>query len=595
MASLSTSAVDGHNHQVVSNIREKIANNHHDELPYLIHECMNEYRDNKLDRRCYAEAIRVLKQDSRCSEMVTKMELGICPLITASPRRPPTPGYLEMLYEKACLVKRKATDHLINHHHPWKIQKYTLVLQELRRNLERHNLTPTAYFMKTAMPMTQVNAAVHTLLNAIYQPDFELYRDDRVRYQQGFVLGLRDILQNPEFSLLPALDKAAFSVHYIVMYRYTGTQLFNWQSELVDLFIREGRKSLLNYYGLDEDEADRERPFEIPLEWQFHGIDFAPKSLKARPIDLQVGKFKGHVGIDFDPSRRTRIPTVGYTWGERINLQIGTPTVQPLAVTDQTVIAPEFDYFIASLRRTSQSLLYINLQINFGEGAEKSRSDQLTKLQAKYPDALKLVMFDMDSDFYKQKVFPEVMGVEVFEQEYCRYLLDPYGPYRIPDVDVEFIRVAFRDIKTLFFPHQTDLTKNERQQFIDLFHGLLAMTYIQKYPTQYFTIVCKDGLDRAGSVNALIRDFIFLLEDMEKDPITKVYQSVFIHSLPIMTKKIAMLEERRNRYLSLLDHLSDPVVQAGLKVLLKQRFVSYGSFFVERHPNQRLIHFGGAT
>jgi hypothetical protein len=471
------------------------------------------------------------------------------------------------------------------------MQKYTLVLQELRRNLETHHLTPVTFLERAAKPMTHINAAVYTVLNAVFTPDFELYRDDRERYQQGFVQGLRGILSLPEFSGQPSQDKAAFAVHYLVLYRYTGVHLFNWQKDLVELFVREGRRSLLTYYDLDEEEADRENVLQIPLEWQFQGIDFAPKSLKARPADLQLGKFRGHAGIDFDPSGRNRIPSGGYEWGPCINLQIGTPTIQPLTWTDQTTIAPEFDQFIAALKLQSQSLLYINLQINFGEGAEKSRTDQLVKLQAKYPTTMKLVMFDMDSTFYNQKSSTMAMPIDAFTTDYMEHLFHPLSPYCIPGMEKEFVQGIFEEIKAVFFPTNAVLERSERLQFIDLFHALLALTYIQKYSAKYFTTVCKDGLDRAGSLNALMRDFIFLLEDMENDSITKLYQSVFIHAPPIMSKKIAMLAERRNRYLSVLDLLSDPDVKMRAKELVKRRFRSYGKLKVELLPNQQLNRF----
>lgn len=590
MASCSTSPIYIHDHRIVAEIREAIASENFSALPALFHTCMVEYREGKLDRQCYNAVVSHLGTHPACKAIYDKVILGISPAIEGSPDR--SSSYLENLCTMAYDTTRYLAEQIYNYNHPWKVQKYTLVLEELKNNLGKIYINPQVLKSRFGSPMTHLHADVCEIVDTIFNPKPEEYPSDRERYQIGFVQKLRTILEHPE--LLPKasvkLTPVAYVIHWLVLYRYLHVHLFEWQRQLVKKFIVEGRRVLFYRFRIDQSEADREDSLKLPLEWQYKAIEAAPKWLKARPVDLQIGKFQGHIGLGFDPGGRNNLASGGWQWGLLINIRMATPTIQPISTTDQTTIAPEFAYFIHSIKLQRETILYINLQINFSEGAEKSRTNQLKILQNQQPKTFLLAMFDMDSPFYHQKYDPTiVIPLTSFCQSFFDHLTSQCGPYQLLDLTEDMIWNLFDAIKNTLFPFHSTVTIHERKIYIDFFHALAVITLIQNNQPNYFTTVCKDGLDRAGTVNALVRVLIMLREEQDMDPLSQMINVVGIHAPPIMAKKIAMLPERRSRYLAILDLLDDPQVRERVRAMLKEKFISRGPITVTVKLEQTLL------
>lgn len=545
-------------------------------LQSLFEECMQKYQNGEVTRKTYTSCLRLIENnpDRLIQDLLLKVKDGICPLST--------PKIDSSGYSYAQSLSNYVFGLVFDYNHPWKVQKYTIVLKEMEKGLRAAGMSPTEVAHKFSNPMTPFQLAVANVVLNIFIPNNEVYYSDRERYQFGVIKELRTILNNSDFTSLEE-DPATEVLEMIARIRYTGVNVFHWSRQLVVMFIREGRKEILKWHMCSETRVEEENLLQLPLDWQLRAIDWVPKTLTAPTLALTAKRLKGHLGIDFDPSGQNNIPFVAYKWGSVTNIRMSTPTIQPLSITECTTVAPEFAYFIKSLAKKGETLFYVNLQINTHEGAEKSRTNQICALRDRYPDTLKLANLDMDSPFYSQLTI-ENQSIEDFRNSFLEELFKENSHYDLPNVAKEEIGMLFSLLENSVFHGQEILSIDERQTYIDLFYAIFILYTLRMNSINYFTIVCKDGLDRAGIIGALFRDLVMIIRDEEQD------ESHFIHmhAPTIMGKKIAMLEERRVRYLQAITLLYEPTIRERVRDRLREQFPDVPPLEVERRDDQVL-------
>lgn len=541
-------------------------------------DCMRQFQAGTLPRRTYYRALQTFieqRTDSDARDVHTKALLGLSPL---HPMDLIPKSYFSRASDKFFSLARAVTDQIRNHQHPWKEEKYTSILSAMRRELSNHNITPETIRERVSEPLNFFQTKVMEIIDAIFQENRALYATDRDRYQLGVIAPIRAILTHSEFAEQTVAgqeeDYALTVLRQIVQIRFAGVVIYEWRMDLVARFITEGRKELMKKHELKDSVAEHELPLLLPLEWQYKAIEWAPREMKARQIDLEIGKLKGHIGMDFNPSGRNNTPYIAYRWGEALVVRMGTPTIQPYALLrDYTTIAPEFAYFIQTLAMNQQKFLYINLQYNGWAGPEKSRTNQIKSLAERYPETLLLVMLDMDGEFYYQEgIHKKMEALSDFRRLFLEEISKPNGPYELLNTAPEELQTLFSLVEQGLFPHQTTLRVKEKQIYIDFFYALFTLYLFERQSPHYLSIVCKDGLDRAGILNALLRDLILIAQKKESELESRIFHIVNIHSPTIMVKKMAMLESRRVRYLQVIEMLYDPEMKERVRELLQHNF-----------------------
>lgn len=564
-----------------------------DELTLLYHEFMTKFRDGEISRKEYTAIVKLLKDKPsyEIQSLYQKVIYGV-PLVARESQSNSAPASLvDWLYSTGLNIGQKLSGQVKDYKHPWKVQKYTVVLQEMRDFLAEAGWSPETFAQKFPHPRTCFQICIDRIIQNIYELNLAHYQDDRARHQKGVVNELRIVCQLiAEFEGVYE-DPAMEVLNSIIVSRYGGVYNFNWNAELVATFIREGRRELFRQYHIDETHLEEEDMLTLPLEWQYAAIEWAPKWLKARDADLAIGRLAGHFGMGF--SGWNNIPFVALHYGLSANIRMGTPTIQPVSIRDYTAFAPEFAFFIKSLVASQQTFLYVNLQINFSTGAEKSRTDQIRALHYENPSTFRLVMLDMDSPFYYQTHTANMLcTIDNFREEFFIILFQEGTHYELGGATDEDVFILFSWIESTLFEGQELLTQEERQIYIDVFYAMFVLRLIQKQQPNYFTIVCKDGLDRAGCVNALLRDLILLIKGEENDAFKKAIHVVNIHAPTIAVKKIAMLPVRRARYLQANAHLYDPTIKSKFQKMLQSNFSGEHSFEVVAKPNPELASYG---
>lgn len=166
-------------------------------------------------------------------------------------------------------------------------------------------------------------------------------------------------------------------------------------------------------------------------------------------------------------------------------------------------VSPEFLLFLES----QPSHLYINLMKR--KGSEGSKTKAIEALEKKVAH-LYVVTLDKNSSFYSQSPdkFPTIWKNSEFKKAFLRQLQDKNGHYfwshHLSDQSwqEELIEII-NQVHTYYFSNQVELTRQERQDFIELAYLLILDRLVEKWKPASLNVTCRQGIDRGPSLMAL--------------------------------------------------------------------------------------------
>lgn len=192
-------------------------------------------------------------------------------------------------------------------------------------------------------------------------------------------------------------------------------------------------------------------------------------------------------------------------------LRLPSPTQQ--TVLNRPVLVEEFKGYLMqgalSYKRHGHLLIDLMSRVDW---QQQGRAHLLESLQ-KYSDLghqISVVTLASKGEFYEQTAryageMPTTEFCAVFESELC----DCDGSYSFPDFVRQalfpvFVQGAMQAVARLFFSGKKQLSRGERQVFIDLTHLLIIFKLFDLYHPDDFAFVCKDGVDESMAASAAL-------------------------------------------------------------------------------------------
>ena len=322
-------------------------------------------------------------------------------------------------------------------------------------------------------------------------------------------------------------------------------------------------------------------------EKDFKKID-RNKSLKLPKADVTFKKLMGHINADFDPHLDGNLPFVlgSVNIGDKHVklLRMGSPTIEILG--QYAEINPEFIGYMESLRldvtkgNEGKKHLYISLQNDKPKGIlggdESARNKAIKELQERFPKNFFAVVLAQDSNFYKQidknGVRLPTQNAKEFSQElYNQMLKDPNSGFYFPEewkADKQFkqgVDQLLRNVKEIVFGDKADLTRQEKQDFIEIFYAYLAIFLAEYSKTDNLNITCKDAIDRAGKLNSLVLKLIMTIQGNANNSKYQRIHQVLTHFPAFWVKSQAIIRShskdtsngRRERLMSAYQVMTD--------------------------------------
>ncbi len=508
---------------------------------------------------------------------------------------------------KAALSSSKSTLHhyCIDQDHPWKQQKYQLILQNMQFALQpkttKHSFEPlmsvSALFSRYSTDHPTHGALEQGTL-AVVKALLQNCVDCRMQYT-AVLDALRAVLGCAEYRLesakkargekyLPEVDL----LQAVCFFRLTENHIYSFCENTVNMVIKEGyeqmeiAKKVLSERNLkDEADSKAEAYNSLAVDWkrQFQAIDAAPGRLKAERLAVEKGKLQGTLNFNFDPHRQGNVPFVLYDFplqGLREKavkslrcLRFGTPTIEEMSLIKSAYINPEFIGYVQFLQNTRQSHVYFSLQNDQSKwiGNEKGRSSAIKELALDYAGTLHVVILSQDSHFYEQKSpFDRCDEAQAFKLAFLDQMLHaeksgfhfPEDWKKCPEF-ISMLKRLLDDVHAILYPGQEILAKSEREDFIEIYYALAILFSLRYAQADFFNISCKDAIDRGGKCNSILFKIITLLMDTAAAHLSE--HRTITHAPALLTKKQAIIESRRKRLIPVLCRLSDPAVGERLR------------------------------
>ncbi len=186
---------------------------------------------------------------------------------------------------------------------------------------------------------------------------------------------------------------------------------------------------------------------------------------------------------------------------------------------------------------------------------EYPRAALLEKLpkQAEYYQSIDVVTLCKDSDFYFQTgAYKELSSIKHFFKQIVLQLHSPETGFYFPKWIEEkifngFIEKLIQQVHRFFFDSKSNLSQEERQDFIEILYQFLTLKLVEICSANSFSFTCKDGLDVGPTSMCGFFAFIKTLsgESLSKEDQENMQMLLFAH--PVLARQRCIKAQHFNR------------------------------------------------
>lgn len=478
-----------------------------------------------------------------------------------------------------------AYDYCTNPNHPWKVQKYSLGLQQMGKGIEKlTNRSMSEWQTLLLETPTSLNLETIELLKDLQADQC----DDKRKAYKNFIYKLREILTGESFfeqlsfkELGKPYDPSLDLLLELCTARFEEIHIYPFCDYIVFKMIKAGQNKL----GLPTSENCN------LCEEDFEAIDAAPRKYKAQQVAVDKYRLFGSINRWFDPQLSSNMPFVlgdiqiNSMLGEQKSvrlLRIGTPTISNLQGC--TSIIPEFECYIKACQTLNKKYLYVSLQSDLKGGGESelARNSVIKRLASSYPNCFFVVILAQDSDFYHQigDYSQPNMQTKEFAAKFLDQLLSEDSGFYFsqewrqdPNFQIKLNELIFLTLEVMFGDQPECLTIGERQDAIEICYIFLEIYSMLLSECDSCNITCTHAIDRAGKNNSLLIRFLNIAQGFADSEAHLRKHKVFTHAPALLVKKQAIIPERKERLMNAAKWLDLPNVQARIRRLAMEGLI----------------------
>lgn len=334
---------------------------------------------------------------------------------------------------------------------------------------------------------------------------------------------------------------------------------------LKELFDREEKKG-----GKTKENCS----FEKFLESDYAFLSDKLKIHANGPLILLLNNLESGSCQSFHPLKDHNLPTqicsFHFQDNKVLNIRMPSPTVQEYA--HKAHIDELFNDFIRYYQseKIAKTHLIVNLQdrTSWRENARCQALENLSKGAAS-DSRLCVITLATDTDFYHQlPPYQDNNDADTFKEQFIEHLGDESAGFYFPEelraaLFPDFIDRLVDMVHKVFFAERKVLTQNERMNFITIVYNLVILKVVEIIRPDSMGLVCKDGIDLSCSFNAMLIVFCKLVNDepLNQNDRDCLRYLIYIPSLSIRER--LMVEERFDRFISMVKFLEKLQVHDG--------------------------------
>lgn len=298
-----------------------------------------------------------------------------------------------------------------------------------------------------------------------------------------------------------------------------------------------------------------------------------------KTLDSIRGDQEEGILVPFDPWIQGNLPSRLYPMRKGTKeiqvLRFATPTRQ--SMINRVEIIDEFRGFLRFMgsEKKGKKHLLINLQDRLS-WQEMARSTAIEQLQSSQTFANQLVVLTLpkDTEFYHQiNAFSEMNSAEAFIKAFREQLVDAekggfYFPPQWTRGDlIKFADTALPLIHKYVFDEKNILTRQNREDFIEIFYQLIIAKAIDYFDVNSVSFTCKDAVDTGAFASGMFYGFLKLLQGelVLKEDLDFLRYLFYWPALSVRER--ASDPEQFNRSLSCLSTFEGALQENGSKIV----------------------------
>lgn len=223
-------------------------------------------------------------------------------------------------------------------------------------------------------------------------------------------------------------------------------------------------------------------------------------------------------------------------------------------------IVEEFRGFLRAYLSEKKKHLFFNLQDRIS-WQEHARSSSIEELQnsAEFSETLVVVTLSKNSEFYYQNGdYISLSSYEEFIEQFKNQLNRPetsgfFFPQNLIKSLFPWFDEAFQFLHQTFFKSSSNLTRQEREDFIEIFYLLLIMKIIELTKPSSISFSCKDGVDVGAAQMGAFYGFYSIFKEAVSENLD--FLRYLFYASALFIRERAINPERFMRTLSALQRV----------------------------------------
>lgn len=288
----------------------------------------------------------------------------------------------------------------------------------------------------------------------------------------------------------------------------------------------------------------------------------------------------------FDPILQGNLPSVLYALyvQEKRCLFARWPSPTYQTFIHKAAVNEEFKAFLNACGHGKgiSNVLLFNFQdrVTWKELFRCNVIEDLPEHQA-FAKHVNVVTLAKDTEFYYQQApYLQDSRADVFISHFKQQFDDANGGFLIPDplrkeLFSSFIPEALSLVHRVFFAEKEELSREARQDFIEIFYLLLQLKIIECLKPDVVGFSCKDGLDVTCAASAELFCFLKLLSQERLSENDQEYLDLMLYGPCLMVRERVMIPERFQRMLNVvkvIEQVRGQYGQAGFASLIQELF-----------------------
>lgn len=394
------------------------------------------------------------------------------------------------------------------------------------------------------------------------------------------------------------LHSALVSFDYQRIVVYANANQNTWSSALLDTIhslcstlymqtnnLDELKGAVLGLIECAHEDVSQEHSHDVGC-WNKLAGDYAAmtKYLKGHgngPISIVLEMLERGDSRAFDPLLQGNTPSIEYEVlvGERRYVVARWPTPTTQESINKVAVCEEFKSFLRDglTDRHYKSCLLVNFQdrLTWKEFFRASALESLNH-NKEFTSCIDVVTLAKDTEFYHQNSpYKSENHTHVFIKTFLDQLKESSGGFWFPE-DMkkkggfnEFCKCALEAIHRIFFSSKNTLTRENRQDFIEIFNLFLIMKIVDVTKPDVIGLTCKDGIDVSVGVAA---ELFVLLKLIHQDVLSKEDMdqlSSMIYAPALNYRERLMIPERFQRMLGAIRLMESTQQQYGKEMFGK--------------------------